>query len=327
MGLVDHNGEAEFPVSKDKVFEAMCIAIPTIKGLTIESADKFLGRIVVKGGVSLASWGENIPIQLTEIGENKTKVSITSSPKTGIMLGGANDMGKNRKNIESILSATSQVLQRGQTSTQQGQQSSSYQTQSASNPTSQIPKKKMGFGKKILIGLVILIAIIIIANTGKDTKSGSDTSNPSSSATTETSTNSTPAIGIGQTLKTDYFEVTVSKAGLTNKLNTGNEYTDEAAGQGNQFLVINTTFKNIDNESRMITDGSVFINYNGKDYEFDKSETIMAEGFGLMLDQINPLTSKTTKLVYKLPAEIKGPAYYKPGRASENERIFLGDLK
>ncbi len=35
---------------------------------------------------------------------------------------------------------------------------------------------------------------------------------------------------------------------------------DQAAGQGNQFLVMTTTFKNIDNESRMITDGSVFIN-------------------------------------------------------------------
>ncbi len=64
-----------------------------------------------------------------------------------------------------------------------------------------------------------------------------------------------------------------------------------------------------------------------KDYEFDKSETVMAEGFGLFLDQINPLTSKTTKLVYKLPAEIKGPAYYEPGRASDNESIYLGDLK
>jgi hypothetical protein len=77
----------------------------------------------------------------------------------------------------------------------------------------------------------------------------------------------------------------------------------------------------------MLMEGAVFINYNGKEYEFDKSEVIMAEGFGLFLDQINPLTSKTTKLVYKLPAEIKGPAYYKPGRASDDEKIFLGDLK
>ncbi|WP_395051595.1 hypothetical protein [Flavobacterium sp.] len=110
MAFLDHNGESEFPMSKDKVFEAMRKAIPTINGLKIENADKLQGRFVVKAGVSLYSWGENIPIQLIEISENRTKVQITSSPKTGIMFGGAFDMGKNRKNVENILSSTSKIL-------------------------------------------------------------------------------------------------------------------------------------------------------------------------------------------------------------------------
>ena len=110
MAFLDHNGESEFPMSKDKVFEAMRKAIPTINGLKIENADKLQGRFVVKAGVSLYSWGENIPIQLIEISENRTRVQITSSPKTGIMFGGAFDMGKNRKNIENILSSTSRIL-------------------------------------------------------------------------------------------------------------------------------------------------------------------------------------------------------------------------
>ena len=110
MAFLDHNGESEFPMSKDKVFEAMRNAIPTIAGLKIENADKLQGRFVVKAGVSLYSWGENIPIQISEISQNRTKVQITSSPKTGIMFGGAFDMGKNRKNIENILSSTSKIL-------------------------------------------------------------------------------------------------------------------------------------------------------------------------------------------------------------------------
>ena len=110
MALLDHNGESEFPFPKDQVFEALCAAIPTISGMKIESADKLMGRVMVKAGVSLASWGENIPIQLSSIGENLTKVKITSSPKTGIMFGGAFDMGKNRKNIETILLSTSRML-------------------------------------------------------------------------------------------------------------------------------------------------------------------------------------------------------------------------
>ena len=125
MAFLDHNGESEFPFNKDSVFTAMCEAIPHIDGMKIDNADKLSGRILVKAGVSLYSWGENIPIQLTTISENLTKVSITSSPKTGIMFGGAFDMGKNRKNIERILQMTSNVL--------------SGRNQIKENPTTPIP--------------------------------------------------------------------------------------------------------------------------------------------------------------------------------------------
>lgn len=110
MGFLDHQGESEFPFNKETVFNAMVKAIPTVKGMKIDTADKLQSRIVVKAGVSLMSWGENIPIQLSEISNNLTKVKITSTPKTGVMFGGAFDLGKNRKNIELILSATSRVL-------------------------------------------------------------------------------------------------------------------------------------------------------------------------------------------------------------------------
>ena len=110
MGFLDHQGESEFPFAKETVFNAMLKAIPTVKGMKVDNADKLQGRIVVKAGVSLMSWGENIPILLSEVGENRTQVKITSSPKTGVMFGGAFDLGKNRKNIEQILSATSRIL-------------------------------------------------------------------------------------------------------------------------------------------------------------------------------------------------------------------------
>jgi hypothetical protein len=110
MAILDHNGESEFPFRKDTVFDAICKAVPTISGMKMDSVDKLSGRIMVKAGVTLWSWGENIPIQLTSISETKTKVSITSTPKTGVMFGGAFDMGKNRKNIENILSETSKIL-------------------------------------------------------------------------------------------------------------------------------------------------------------------------------------------------------------------------
>ena len=112
MALLDHNGECEFPLGKELVFNALCEAVPSIKGMKLKSADKLTGRVMIKAGVSLFSWGEDIPIQLIEVSENKTKMQITSSPTTGIMFGGAFDMGKNRKNIERIIASTSERLQK-----------------------------------------------------------------------------------------------------------------------------------------------------------------------------------------------------------------------
>ncbi len=110
MAFLDHNGESEFPFKRDTVFDAVCEAVPKINGMKIDNSDKLSGRIMVKAGVTLWSWGENIPIQLTSVSETKTKVQITSAPKTGAMFGGTFDMGKNRKNIEKILSETSSIL-------------------------------------------------------------------------------------------------------------------------------------------------------------------------------------------------------------------------
>ena len=189
--------------------------------------------------------------------------------------------------------------------------------------TNQTPKKKMSLGKKILIGFGVLVVIGIISNAGKD-KKGKEDNNSSSS--TEQTAEAPTGVKVGEVLKTDYFDITVNKAEVKDRVSTGNEFSDLKPESGNSYLIINATFKNTDSESRMLMDGSVWINYNGKDYEFDKSETVMAEGWGVLLDQINPLTSKTTNLVYKIPTEVKGDAYWQPGRSDDGQRILLGTL-
>lgn len=104
---INRNGECEFPYKRDTVFEAICKAIPTIGGFKLDTADKLSGRITVKAGISAWSWGENIPIQLTSTSNFITKMQITSAHK---VLVGVFDMGKNRKNVEQIISATSDIL-------------------------------------------------------------------------------------------------------------------------------------------------------------------------------------------------------------------------
>ena len=167
--------------------------------------------------------------------------------------------------------------------------------------------------------------LFIAMGSGDDKKSTSTSS--ASSATGATSETKTAYTKVGETLPTEYFEVTVNKVSVKNSVSTGNEFANLPAESGTRYLIINTTFKNTSNESRMLMDGEVLVNYNGKDYTFDKSETIMLEGWGLMLDQINPLTAKTTNLVYKIPTELKGTAYYSPARSGSDDLIDRGNIE
>ena len=110
MAFLDHEGGTEYPYPKEDVFKAILQAIPKISGMKIDNSDLISGRIMVKSGVSLTSWGENVPITLIETSPGKTRVNVISTPKTGIMFGGALDFGKNRKNIERIFEETSKIL-------------------------------------------------------------------------------------------------------------------------------------------------------------------------------------------------------------------------
>ena len=130
------------------------------------------------------------------------------------------------------------------------------------------------------IGVTAIIAVIVLVAGNQDDQSNrTSTSSPSSSdaASSSTAPEATdvpeateppPAptgVGLGEVLQTEYFDVTVNKAGLSNKVETGNQFADIQADSGNQFIILNATFKNTDNESRMLLGaGNIFINYNRK---------------------------------------------------------------
>ncbi len=118
--------------------------------------------------------------------------------------------------------------------------------------------------------------------------------------------------GYGETITAGNFEVTLNGYKFSKQVDTGNEFANIAPQEGNRFLIMSVTYKNISDKSKMAFPGAVYIEYNGKTLKYDHAETIPLEGWGLLLDQLNPLTSKTTKLVFKIPSEIKGPVYWEP---------------
>jgi len=199
------------------------LPIQSIKGMKIETSDKLLGRITVKAGMSLFSWGENIPIQLTSISEERTKIQITSSPKTGVMFGGAFDMGKNRKNIEQILLATSsvlsnnQVIQTTQTTIEQKEKIMSEQVKKGFNWKYLIPfygfyliykSDDVKKGMSYFLNVVVTLIIIGIIGGDENKTSSSATNAQNQTATAEVKVEATT----GKFSKENYNKI---KNGMT----------------------------------------------------------------------------------------------------------------
>ena len=107
---MNKNGGAQFPEPKEKVFKAVIEAVGNLKGFKVKDNDEYMGRVVVKAGISAFSWGETVPVQISSISDNETSVSLTSGETMGWATSGY-DFGKNQRNIEKILKETSRILQ------------------------------------------------------------------------------------------------------------------------------------------------------------------------------------------------------------------------
>lgn len=119
-----------------------------------------------------------------------------------------------------------------------------------------------------------------------------------------------------------YFDVIVNDCTITKSIDTGNRYTALKADPDARYLTVNATFKNTDNEGRLPLEGSLFISRDGKDYKFDTTESILSEGYGIRLRSLNPFIKLNTKIVYKVPNELSGDVYWKPGRNAEDKKLW-----
>lgn len=133
--------------------------------------------------------------------------------------------------------------------------------------------------------------------------------------------------GKGESLQSGDFEVTLVNWYAANQVNTGNMFANLKPEQGQKYLVIRTTYKNTGTESETIWgSGKVIIDVDGKRLTYDNSETVLVDGWGNLVDTINPMVTKTTNLVFKIPADIKGDVYWTAGRSWSEHTFYLGSL-
>ena len=112
MSFVDHESSFQVDFPRDVVFAHASAALKASNMFEIREIDPVMHTIILSAGMSLFSWGETISINIKERSANAAEIIVLSTPITGAMLGGAFDMGKNRKNIEAVIKCISAALQK-----------------------------------------------------------------------------------------------------------------------------------------------------------------------------------------------------------------------
>jgi hypothetical protein len=124
-----------------------------------------------------------------------------------------------------------------------------------------------------------------------------------------------------------YFSITINSSTSQSKVGTGNTYAEPKPSTDSRFFIIDASFRNTDTESRLPFEGSLLISYEGKEYEYDAVEPIMLEGYNIWFRKINPLITIRTKIVYRIPNEIEGEVFWRPGRNNDGTQLWAGYIK
>jgi hypothetical protein len=120
----------------------------------------------------------------------------------------------------------------------------------------------------------------------------------------------------GEGVRCGYFEVTVTGARLADS--AGSEGMATRAGAGNKLLIVTARVRNVDNEARMFMAGSLWA--GGAQY--DAPEPVLAEGYLNVLDNLNPGTTWSGKIAWKVPATIARPVDWQPARSDTRIRVL-----
>ncbi len=183
-------------------------------------------------------------------------------------------------------------------------------------------RPKTHFIAKIAFALIAILIVVAIVALVKDKKNGSAREN-----VRDVTTAKGPLVAnMGESIHTRFFDVTVEKISVTDKVTDLNQAHGLSEERNSQYLVIEISLKNLDKESKLMPAGELQIESGAETMKYERSETILKDGWGELMDNIGTGETMKTKLVYKVPAGIHGKVYYYPEILYSKDRIFLTDL-
>lgn len=119
-----------------------------------------------------------------------------------------------------------------------------------------------------------------------------------------------------------HFSIELKSCSVRSRVGTGNQFAEPKVWAGSRFMIIDASFKNLDSEGRLPQEGNLIIKSGGMEYKYDHTESILLDGYGIFLTSINPLVVMRTKIVYRIPDDISGEAYWEPGRNIGYRRLW-----
>lgn len=162
------------------------------------------------------------------------------------------------------------------------------------------PRKKLY--KRWWFWLVVVVIVIIVAsNSGK--KSTPTSTAPSGSGTSTTAKSTVHKVG--DTFQVGEYQITVSKLSTASSVGDPNGLNSKAQGQ---YYIVDLTIKNLDKTASTV-DSNLFKikGPTGNEYTSDTTGTMYDnDNASFFLQQLNPGVQETGKLVFDMPANLKG---------------------
>jgi hypothetical protein len=184
------------------------------------------------------------------------------------------------------------------------------------------PAHKPHFLAKIAFGLIAVLIVTAIVALVKEKRNDTGDEMITVSADGKTA----QEVNTGQSLHSRYFDVMIDKVSISDKIQDNNQLLVLPVEDSIRYLVIEISLKNLDKESKLMPDGELRIENGSEEIKYRKSEIIIKEGWGELMDNIKPDATKKTRLVYKIPAGISGKVYYYPDILYNEDKIFLMKL-
>lgn len=171
----------------------------------------------------------------------------------------------------------------------------------------------------ILSGLGFLFLLGFIKTALNPNQAEQDAASVSAASST-----TTPAyVDIDKGQRAGYFNVWVTDW-LVVKDWYINEYTSIESRPDTRFVLVQVIYENADNEGRTIfSEGKLIVNEEGQELQYDKVEPVIADGYNVFMEPLNPRVRFDGIFVFPIPSSLNGDIFWQP---DGGQRFKLGNL-